>query len=110
MYEESLGEERMSHMWRYREEADGGIHLGLGTDWPAVMSIDPIDTVYAAVTRSEFDGHPAEGYFRENALTLGETLQAHTLGSAYVEGFERPFGQPCRRQACRYRHPVGQSV
>lgn len=72
-------------MWRYREEADGGIHLGLGTDWPAVMSIDPIDTVYAAVTRSEFDGHPAEGYFRENALTLGETLQAHTLGSAYVE-------------------------
>ena len=67
VYEESLGEERMSHMWRYREEADGGIHLGLGTDWPAVMSIDPIDTVYAAVTRSEFDGHPAEGYFRENA-------------------------------------------
>lgn len=92
VYEESLGEERMSHMWRYREEADGGIHLGLGTDWPAVMSIDPIDTVYAAVTRSEFDGHPAEGYFRENALTLGETLQAHTLGSAYVEGFERRLG------------------
>ena len=92
MYEGSLGEERMSHMWRYREEADGGIHLGLGTDWPAVMSIDPIDTVYAAVTRSEFDGHPAAGYFRENALTLGETLQAHTLGSAYVEGFERRLG------------------
>ena len=37
-------------------------------------------------------GHPAEGYFRENALTLGETLQAHTLGSAYVEGFERRLG------------------
>lgn len=92
VYEGSLGEERMSHMWRYREEIDGGVHLGLGTDWPAVLSIDPIDTIYAAVTRSELDGHPAEGYFRENALTLGEALQAHTLGSAYVEGFERRLG------------------
>ena len=92
MYEGSLGEERMSHMWRYREEADGGIHLGLGTDWPAVMSIDPIDTVYAAVTRSEFDGHPAEGYFRENALTLGETLQAHTLDHKQQRVLlDRPF-------------------
>ncbi len=92
VYEGSLGEERMSHMWRYREEIDGGVHLGLGTDWPAVLSIDPIDTIYAAVTRSELDGHPAEGYFRENALTLGEALQAHTLGSAYVEGFEDRLG------------------
>ena len=91
-YEVALGEERRADMWRYREELDGGLHLGLGTDWPAVMSIDPIDTVYAAVTRSEFDGNPPEGHFRNNALTLGETLQAHTVGSAYVEGFERRVG------------------
>lgn len=91
-YEGALGEERMAHMWRYRDELDGGLHMGLSTDWPAVMSIDPIDTIYAAVTRSEFDGSPAEGYYRQNALTLGEALQAHTLGSAYIEGFEGRTG------------------
>lgn len=91
-YEVALGEERRANLWRYREELDGGLHLGLGTDWPAVMSIDPIDTIYAAVTRSEFDGNPADGYFRNNALTLGEALQAHTAGSAYVEGFEHRVG------------------
>lgn len=92
MYELALGEERMANMWRYREEVDGGVHLGLGTDWPAVMSLDPVDTIYAAVTRSEFSGEPAEGYFRNNALTLGEALQAHTRGSAYVENFENRVG------------------
>ena len=92
MYEKALGEERTSHMWRYREALDRGVVLGLGTDWPAVMSINPIDTIYAAVTRSTFEGTPAEGYFRENALTLGEALQAHTLGSAYVEGFDDKIG------------------
>lgn len=92
MYEVALGEERTSHMWRYREEMDGGVRLGLGTDWPAVMSVDPLDTIYAVVTRSGFEGDPPEGFFRENALTLGEALQAHTVGSAYVEGFESRVG------------------
>lgn len=92
MYELALGEERTSHMWRYREEIDGGVCLGLGTDWPAVMSINPIDTIYAAVTRSEFNGEPAEGYFRNNAISLGEALQAHTRGAAWVEGFEDRIG------------------
>lgn len=92
MYEKALGKNRTSRMWRYREALDCGVTLGLGTDWPAVMSINPIDTIYAAVTRSSFDGTPAEGYFRENVLTLGEALQAHTLGSAYVEGFDHKIG------------------
>lgn len=55
-------------MWPYREMVDAGITIGLSTDWPAVMSIDPIDTVYAAVTRSDFQGNPREGYYRNNAL------------------------------------------
>lgn len=79
-------------MWPYREMVDAGITIGLSTDWPAVMSIDPIDTMYAAVTRSDFQGNPREGYYRNNALTLGEALQAHTRGSAYIEGFENRVG------------------
>jgi predicted amidohydrolase YtcJ len=56
------------------------------------MSINPIDTIYAAVTRSDFEGNPPEGYYRNNALTLGEALQSHTQGSAYIEGFENRIG------------------
>lgn len=92
IFEASIGPDLTAKMWRYREELDGGVHLGFSTDWPAVMSINPLDTIYAAVTRCEFDGTPEGGYFPEMAVTLGEALQCHTQGSAYVDGMESCVG------------------
>jgi predicted amidohydrolase YtcJ len=42
-------------------------------------------TVYAAVTRATLDGKNPGGWFPEQKLTLPETIEAYTLGSAYAE-------------------------
>lgn len=91
-YETIIGPERTAHMWRYRDELDHGVILGLGTDWPCAADVDPFLNIYAAVARSTKDGTPREGLYRENAMTLGEALQAYTRGSAYAEGFETRIG------------------
>ncbi len=92
IYEDMIGPGRTSHMWRYRDLVDNDVHMGLGTDWPACLSIRPLDTIYAAVTRSDLENTHPEGYYKQNAITLGEALQAHTLGSAYMEGFDNQIG------------------
>ncbi|WEV36192.1 amidohydrolase [Lactobacillus sp. ESL0677] len=88
-----IGEERLSHTWPYREILDAGNHLGFGSDFPAVYSVNPMWTIYAAVTRCEpNEGKPDGGYFHEHAVTLAEALRAHTKWSAYAESFEDDLG------------------
>ena len=88
-----IGKERLSHTWPYREILDAGSHLAFGSDFPAVYSVNPIWTIYAAVTRCEpNEGKPDGGYFPEHAITLTEALQAHTKWSAYAESFENELG------------------
>ncbi len=56
----------------------------LGTDWE-VAPLDPMQTVYAAVTRATLDGKNPGGWFPEQKLTVPETIEAYTMGSAYAE-------------------------
>ena len=49
-------------------------------------------TVYAAVTRATLDGKNPKGWFPEQELTLPETIEAYTLGSAYAEFQENEKG------------------
>lgn len=91
-FDAMIGKERNAHMWRYRDQLNHGLVLGLGTDWPCAADVNPFVNIYGAVARSMVDGTPREGFFRENAMSLGEALQAYTRGSAYVEGFEGCVG------------------
>lgn len=92
-YKFFLGSEMEKGLWPFREAVDAGVALALGTDFPAVYSLNPLWTIYEAVTRSDPDtGLPEEGYFREHALTLPEALTFHTRGSAYAESMEDRLG------------------
>jgi hypothetical protein len=79
-----LGPDRASRTYAFRTFMENGVRLALGTDW-SVAPLDPMQTVYAAVTRATLDGKRAEGWHPEQKLTVEETVEAYTLGSAYAE-------------------------
>ena len=65
--------------------------MAFGTDWE-VASLDPILTVYAAVTRATLDGRNPNGWFPEQKLPVAEAIEAYTMGSAYAEFQENEKG------------------
>ena len=56
------------------------------------MPLDPVLTVYAAVTRVPLDGSSPEGWFPEQRLTVSEAVEAYTMGSAFAEFQEKEKG------------------
>jgi predicted amidohydrolase YtcJ len=82
--ERKIGPERARTTYAFRSFLEAGVPLAFGTDWP-VAPLDPMRTVYAAVTRRTLDGaHPA-GWVPEERISLEEALRAYTAGSAYAE-------------------------
>ena len=82
--EAHIGRDRSSRTYAFRTFLDHGVRLALGTDWE-VAPLDPMQTVYAAVTRATLDGKNPGGWFPEQKLTVPETIEAYTMGSAYAE-------------------------
>src|SRR3954470_7153211 len=82
--EKRIGPERIKTTYAFRTFLDNGVRLALGTDW-MVAPLDPLQTVYAAVTRATLDGKNPNGWVPEQKLTVAEAVEAYTLGSAYAE-------------------------
>ena len=79
-----LGPDRASRTYAFRTFLDNGVRLAFGTDW-FVAPLDPLQTIYAAVTRATLDGKHPDGWHPEQKLTVEEAVEAYTLGSAYAE-------------------------
>ena len=75
---------RCDMAYPYRSLAAAGIPIALGTDWD-VEPLDPMLTLYAAVTRESTTDGPAGGWFGEEKVTLQQALRDYTLGSAFAE-------------------------
>jgi predicted amidohydrolase YtcJ len=86
-----IGHERASRTYAFRTFLNNGAHLAFGTDWD-VAPLNPILTVYAAVTRATLDGKNPQGWFPEQKLTVAEAIEAYTMGSAYAEFQEQEKG------------------
>jgi len=89
--ESYIGHDRSSRTYAFRTFLDHGVRLALGTDWE-VAPLDPLLTVYAAVTRATLDGKNPTGWFPEQKLTVAEAVEAYTMGSAYAEFQEKEKG------------------
>ena len=82
--ESHIGHDRASRTYAFRTFLDHGVRLAFGTDWE-VAPLNPLLTVYAAVTRATLDGKNPNGWFPEQKLSVAEAIEAYTLGSAYAE-------------------------
>jgi len=77
---ERLGD-RLRCAYRNRELLSQNGWLPLGTDFP-VEQVNPLLTLYAAVTRKDLAGWPEGGFNPENSLTLLESVRGITLWPA----------------------------
>jgi predicted amidohydrolase YtcJ len=89
--EARIGHDRARRTYAFRTFLNHGVHLAFGTDWD-VAPLNPLLTVYAAVTRSTLDGKNPQGWFPEQKLTVEEAVHAYTMGSAYAEFQEKEKG------------------
>jgi len=86
-----IGRDRSSRTYAFRTFLDHGVKLAFGTDWD-VAPLNPMLTIYAAVTRATLDGKNPNGWFPEQKLTVEEAIEAYTIGSAYAEFQENEKG------------------
>jgi len=89
--EKRIGKERAKTTYAFRSLIDSGATLAFGTDW-TVAPLNPILTIYAAVTRRTLDGKNPKGWVPEQKISVEETVRAYTLGSAYAEFQENVKG------------------
>src|SRR5437868_830970 len=89
--EKRVGHDRASRTYAFRTFLDHGMRLALGTDWN-VAPLNPMLTIYAAVTRATLDGKNPNGWFPEQKLTVAEAVEAYTMGSAFAEFQDKEKG------------------
>jgi predicted amidohydrolase YtcJ len=89
--ERRIGHDRSSRTYAFRTFLDHGVRVALGTDWN-VAPLNPMLTLYAAITRATLDGKNPNGWFPEQKLTIKEAVEAYTMGSAYAEFQENEKG------------------
>jgi predicted amidohydrolase YtcJ len=89
--EARIGHDRASRTYAFRTFLNHGVHLAFGTDWD-VAPLNPMLTVYAAVTRATLDGKNPNGWFPDQKLTVVEAVEAYTAGSAYAEFQDKEKG------------------
>ena len=91
MVDTRLGKTRASYTYNYRDMIDKSVKLSMSTDWP-INSINPMNNIYVAVTRKDYDGFPEEGWYSEQRISVDEAVYAYTTRSAYCSYEENVKG------------------
>lgn len=90
-YEKRVGYERCKGTYAWRSLIDAGSILAFGTDYQ-VEPLNPMEGLYAAVSRKDRLGEEGEGWFPGQKLTMEEAIKYYTLGSAYAQFMENRKG------------------
>ena len=89
--------DRSAGAYAFRSLKDAGAMLVFGSDWPGTNAAwypaDPMQMIYAAVTRKTLDGYPEAGWYPAQRITVQEALEAHTINSAYAAFEENAKGK-----------------
>jgi hypothetical protein len=85
--EQRIGLERCKNTYAFATFLQAGVAVAFGSDWN-VVSMNPLEGLYAAVTRENFEGEPRGGWFPEQKISMEEAIELYTLGSAYAEFME----------------------
>jgi predicted amidohydrolase YtcJ len=86
-YEKRVGLERCKEAYAWKSLIKAGSTLAFGTDYQ-VEPLNPMEGLYAAVSRKDRLGEEGEGWFPEQKLTMEEAIKYYTLGSAYAQFME----------------------
>jgi predicted amidohydrolase YtcJ len=87
-----IGEERSRWSYTWKSLVDAGSILAFGTDY-SVEPLNPMEGLYAAVTRKDRMGEEGEGWIPEEKLTMEEAIKYYTWGAAYAQFMEERKGR-----------------
>ena len=91
MAEDRVGPERIKGGYAWRRLLETGAVLASGSDFPVELP-NPFLGLYAAVTRQDRDGWPADGWYADQALSRAEALHTFTLAAAFAARQEDRVG------------------
>jgi len=89
--EKRIGPERAKGTYAWKSLADAGAKLAFGTDYQ-VEPLNPMEGLYAAVSRKDRLGEEGDGWFPEQKISMEEAIKYYTLGSAYAQFMENRKG------------------
>jgi predicted amidohydrolase YtcJ len=87
-----IGEERSRWSYTWKSLVDAGSILAFGTDY-SVEPLNPMEGLYAAVTRKDRMGEEGEGWIPEEKLSMEEAIKYYTWGAAYSQFMEERKGK-----------------
>ena len=90
--ERKIGRERAKSTYAFRSLLDAGAILTFGSDW-TVAPLDPLQGIYAAVTRRTIDGKNPAGWIPEQKISVEEALRCYTSNNAYAMFMEKEIGR-----------------
>jgi len=85
--EKRIGLERSKGAYAWRSLLNSGAKIAFGTDY-SVEPLNPMEGLYAAVTRKDRLGEEGDGWFPEEKLSMEEAIELYTLGAAYSQFME----------------------
>ena len=85
--EKRIGTERSKGAYAWNSLQKTGARLAFGTDY-SVEPLNPMEGLYAAVTRKDRLGEEGNGWFQEEKISMEEAVRYYTLGAAYAQFME----------------------
>jgi predicted amidohydrolase YtcJ len=89
--EKRIGNERANGAYAWKSLEDAGAFLAFGTDYQ-VEPLNPMEGLYAAVTRKDRLGEEGDGWHPEQKIKMEDAIKFYTLGSAYSQFMENRKG------------------
>ena len=81
-----IGYSLMSRSYIFKTFLDKSVNLTFGSDWE-VTPLNPLEGIYAAVTRRTLDGSNPNGWFQEQRIRVEDAIMCYTKNNAYA-GFQ----------------------
>ena len=82
--EKRIGTDRSRWSYAWKSLADSGAQLAFGTDY-SVEPLNPMEGLYAAVTRKDRKGEEGDGWFPMEKITMEKAIEYYTLGASYAQ-------------------------
>ncbi len=91
MAEDRVGAARIKGAYAWKTLLDDNARIAAGSDFP-VESANPFWGLHAAVTRQNQNNEPAQGWYKNEAMTREQALYTFTLGAAYAAHQDQVLG------------------
>lgn len=91
--EHRVGAERLKGSYAWQSVLDAGAQvLAFGSDWPTAGKPPPLQGIYHAVTRQDFDGLPKGGWTPSQRVSRYDAVRGYTLDNAFAAFQEEDLG------------------